>query len=187
MFGILPIVLGVTSIAFYVRGILLGKVKPHAFSWLVWSLITGIAFAAQLLEGGGAGSWFLGFAALANLSIFILSLFKGEKTIKFFDWVSLIAALLALLPWWLTKNPLMSVLLITFIDACGYVPTFRKGYEKPFEESPVMFALGTVQFALSIAALQTFSITTWFFPLVCGVMNALVAGMLFVRRRALKR
>ncbi len=76
--GYLAVIIGIVSYVPYITNIFRGKTKPHAFSWLVWSVLTGIAFAAQVVEHGGAGSWITGSTALTCVVIFILALFKGN-------------------------------------------------------------------------------------------------------------
>lgn len=39
----------------YVQHMRAGKIKPHIFTWVIWSLTTGIAAAARMTEQAGAG------------------------------------------------------------------------------------------------------------------------------------
>jgi len=129
--GVIAVVIAFISYIPYFRNIFSGKTKPHAFSWLVWCMLNGIAFAGQIKDKGGSGSWSVGFTALVMLIIFFLALQRGEKHITNFDWVCLIAAVLSLIPWALTNNPLLSIVIITIIDAFGFLPTIRKTFYKP--------------------------------------------------------
>src|SRR5581483_9736264 len=103
----------------YIRGVLNGRTKPHAFSWLVYSVMTGIAFFGQIAGGGGAGAWVNGLTAIVCFVIFIFGLIKGRANIAFIDWFSLSGAAVALIFWFVTKGPLLSVILVTLIDALG--------------------------------------------------------------------
>src|SRR5947208_1365682 len=40
----------------YVVGMLRGRIRPHAFTWLVWTVTTMIAFAGPLVANGGIGA-----------------------------------------------------------------------------------------------------------------------------------
>ena len=66
---VLAIVAGFIGYVLYIRNILAGKTKPHAFSWFVWAFIAGIAFAAQVVGKGGHGAFVMGFTALACAAI----------------------------------------------------------------------------------------------------------------------
>lgn len=179
----MAIAVAVVSYIPYFRNIFAGKTKPHAFTWLVWGVLNGIAFAGQLQGKAGPGAWPVGFTALALLAIFILALKKGERDIQPFDWYCLAAALLALIPWALTSSLLLSVVVITVIDAIGFLPTVCKSYYKPHQETAITFLLSVLKYFLAILALQQYSVATMLFPLAMVLMNGLFVIMLVARRR----
>jgi len=81
--------------SFYFRDIFAGKTKPHAYSWLVWATLTGVAFAGQITNGGGAGAWVTFVTAFISGIIFILALQRGEKNITHSDKLNLAGAAFA--------------------------------------------------------------------------------------------
>ena len=89
--GIIAVIIALAGYVPYFRDIFRGKTKPHAFSWLVWASLTGIAFFGQIFDKGGAGAWVTGFTAVVSFAIFFLALKKGEKNIT--SLVSIFAAL----------------------------------------------------------------------------------------------
>ena len=185
--GILAIVIGVYSYIPYFRDIFAGKTKPHAFSWFVWFLLTGIAFFAQASDGGGAGAWVTGFTALVAFAIFVAALRVGRKNIAPVDWFFLVGSLTSLGLWAVTKNPVGSIILITIIDMLAFIPTFRKSYHKPTEETAITYALSAMKFAVGLAALDTVSVTTALYPFSLVITNGLFVAMVLWRRRAHKR
>jgi len=184
--GVLTIAIALVSYSFYFRDIFSGKTKPHAFSWFVWSVLAGIVFAAQLVENAGPGAWITGFTAVVCLAISILASFKATEQFKAFDWISLAAALAALVLWHLTKNPNLAVVLVSAANVFGFLPTFRKGYYKPQEETLTTFILNGTKFGISILALSSFSLATWLYPATVAVANGIFAALLIVRRRQIK-
>ncbi len=180
--GVVSVSLAVIGYGIYFRQIFLGKVKPHAFTWFVWSLTTGIVFAAQIVRNAGAGAWVTGALCLVCFSIFVISLFKGQKTFVILDWIFLAVTLFALLLWKVTRDPLLSVILITITDALGILPTLRKSYLKPYEENITLFAFNSVRSLISIFALASYTITTWLYPSMLVVMNALVVLVIIFRK-----
>jgi hypothetical protein len=184
--GALAVAIGLAGYVPYFRDIFRGKTKPHAFSWLVWSVLTGIAFAAQVTENAGAGSWITGITALACFAIFLLALVRGQRSFPVFDWISLIIAFVSMLLWWVTKEPTVSVILVSLIDAIGFLPTFRKGFQKPFEETAITFALSAIKFIPALIALETYTISTWLYPASLVLMNGLFVIMLLIRRNHMR-
>ena len=185
--GTIAVIIAFVGYVPYFRDIFLGKTKPHAFSWLVWSSLTGIAFFGQIFDQGGAGAWVTGFTAVVSLIIFFLALKKGEKKITVSDKWSLLGASLALVLWFVTQNPLASIILIIIIDALGFYPTFRKSYHKPQEETMITYFIGGLKFLIAIFALQNYSLVTWLYPAALVLMNFVFVGLLIIRRKQHKK
>lgn len=180
--------IGMTLVAyfFYFRDIFAHKTRPHAFSWFVWGLLTAIAFAGQLHDKGGPGSYVTGVTAAVSFIIFALAIKQGEKHITRSDKINLTAALLAIVPWLLTNNPTISVILISIIDFLGFLPTIRKSYHKPHEETLITYLLSGLKFVLGIIALDHYTLTTWFYPASLVLANLFFVVMLIVRRKKIE-
>ena len=169
----------------YIRDMVAGRTKPHAFSWIVWALVAAIAFVAARSDDAGAGAWTMGFGAVVYAGIAIFSLFRGEKTVTTSDIVFFVGALGAIPLWFVTGDPLGSVLLVSAIDVAGFYPTFRKSYAKPHEETAFMYGADSLRFLLSLFALDHYSTVTVLAPLVSFVMDVAFVSMLVWRRRVL--
>lgn len=183
--GLLSIIIVFFGYIPYFRDVLQKKTKPHIFTWLVWTVLSGIAFSIQLTNNGGPGAWIIGFSAVATFVIFLLSFKDGEKNIVLLDWISLFIAGISLLLWFFTKTPLFSILLITLMDIVGgYVPTFRKSFNKPHEETLSLYVVYVVSLGLSLMALQKFDIINAIYPLCIIVANIVMITFLCVRRRS---
>ena len=63
----------------YGIGILRRRVRPHAFTWILWALINAIVCAAQLSRGAGPGAIPPAVTAALNGLIGGAALFYGEK------------------------------------------------------------------------------------------------------------
>lgn len=184
--GFITLGIATVSYSFYFRDIFLGKTKPHAFSWFAWSVLSGTVFIAQLLGNAGPGAWITGFTAVACFAVSVIASFKNEEPFKIFDWVSLLAALAALILWRFTGQPAVAVLLVSAAYCFGFLPTFRKGYQKPFQETVATFALNSLKFGISIFALNSLSVNTWLYPATLFASNGLFVIMLLARREQIK-
>lgn len=184
--GFIATLLGLIGYWPYFLDLFKGKTKPHAFSWFVWSILTGIAFAAQIMEEAGPASWVTGLSACICFIIFLFALFKGKKTFPVIDWIALVISLVAIFFWRLTGDPTLSVILVTAADALGFFPTFRKSYYQPFGETLSTFIFATIKWIPAIMALENYTISTWLYPLSLVVMNGAFVCMLFLRRKQLR-
>jgi len=184
----LAIVASVLSIIGYVpyfQGIRKGAVKPHIFSWVIWMLLTGIVFVAQVQKGAGPGAWVTGVAVVLCLVISVMAYKNGDKDITRSDWVSFVCGLAAIPLWRLTRDPQWSVILVTFIYVAAYYPTFRKSFTKPWDEALSLYVLSIVKNMIGIMAIETFSLTTVLYPASTAVMNVAFIGMVMWRRAVL--
>ncbi|OGS55624.1 MAG: hypothetical protein A3J79_05390, partial [Elusimicrobia bacterium RIFOXYB2_FULL_62_6] len=154
IFGFLSVAMMALSRAVYFTSIFKGKTKPHAFSWLIWAVISGIGFAAQVAEGAGPGSWARGFSAATCLLLVWLGYYRGEKNITRGDWITLAVALSAVPLWVVTKTPVWSVIIVCFIDTVGYLPTIRKARNKPHEESASSYFIASLCALFALFAIE---------------------------------
>lgn len=170
----------------YIVSILKGQTKPHLYTWLVFTILTAIAFLAQIQDGGGSGIWTTGLATLVSIINALLAVSYGEKNITKSDKLALIAATTSILPWLLTQNPLGSVILVSLIDTIAMYPTFRKSWTKPREENLTSYFLVGLAFLLSTLALTHVSVTAFLYPVAIAFINLSLIFFCLWRRHVLK-
>ena len=179
------IAIGLVSYGSYFRGIFSGKTKPHLFSWLVWTIINWTAFFAQLVKGGGTGSWITATNACLCTLVAIFAISRGEQNITRSDWYSLTGAFLGVFGWIVTRNPVAAVILISVTDCFAIYPTFRKSYHKPYEENVFSWSIDLIKFILQLFALESFNLTTALFPIVILTNDFILTTMILIRRKSI--
>ena len=183
--ALISVAMTIFGYSFYFRDIFAGKTKPHAYSWLVWATLTSIAFFGQITDDAGAGAWVTATTAVVSFVIFGLALSKGEKDVTKSDKVFLSASFLAIVPWLLTKDPLISIILVTAIDFLGFLPTIRKSIKKPYEETLIHYVFAGLKFLLAIVALDNYTLVTWLYPASLVLANWIFIVLLVVQRKKL--
>ena len=170
----------------YIRSIILGKIKPHVFSWVIWGITTFVVFLAQLEDKGGLGAWPIGVSGIITLFVALLSYIKrADIAITTMDWIFFILALSSLPLWYLSSDPLWAVIILTTVDLFGFVPTIRKAYVEPYSESQSFFALFVVRNIVAIMALENYSVTTVLFPVAISIACIFLMTMIASRRKIL--
>ena len=182
LIGIASVAVGFVALLPYFRDIMRKRTKPHAITWFIWTIIMGIAFFVSVSKGGGAGAWLLGMNAILYLTVFVLALSRGEKKMLLLDKLCLVAGLLGIVLWVTTNNPLNAVVMVTLVDAVAFVPTFRKTYKKPYEETLSQYALSGLSLVISLFALQSVSVTTVLYPASLVFTSYLFVTMTLIRR-----
>jgi hypothetical protein len=184
--GILAIALSFFSAVPYILDILKGKTKPHLFTYIVWTIVTTLAFLGQLTAGAGPGAWTTGAMAFLTLCILIASIKHSTKDITKLDIFFFVTSLLAIIPWLLTKDPTISVVIATFIDVCAFFPTIRKTFSDPNSETLVSWILNLIRHPLAILATTNIVLATYIYPASLFVMNAVVVYVIIRRRLVLR-
>ncbi len=186
-FGLISSVVAIVCFVPYLIDIVKKKTEPHMYSWLIWTILQIVGVMAQLKDGAGYGSWALAIGAFFCFSIFLLSFKYGTKNISKFDIFCLISSLFAILVYINIKNPVWAIIVVTTIDFVGFLPTFRKGYEEPFSETPSTFVMSAVANFLSLLALQNYSLTTVLYIASLFLTNSSFATMIYWRKRIVKK
>jgi len=167
----------------YFVGIFKRRVKPHAFTWLIWALLSGITYAAQFSDHAGAGAWMTGINTLACFVTAVLAFIFGTKNVQRSDWCAFIFGLMAIPVWMITHHPLGSVVIVCIIDTVAFWPTVRKTWFEPQDESIQTFLLSGEAAAIALLALEHVTWVTALYPAVLCTLNLCFILMVILRRR----
>lgn len=181
--GYLALAIEVASYVPYFWGIFKGRIKPHAFTWFVWGTLSGIGFAAQAASGGGAGSWIMLGNSIACYTIAAIAFRQGHVRYVLFDWLALIGAFIGIVLWAITHNALTAVILISLSDGIGFLPSIRKAYYFPNEESVSPWTIGILYYIVSLFALESFTVTTWLYPAAIILFDSIFVLEIIIRRK----
>lgn len=182
LFGAITFLLALASCLVYVHSILKLRTKPHLYTCLVWAIVTTLLCIAQYQGGAGPGAWGTGVIALFTCVVLLLSISYGTKDVTSFDGVLLVLALIAIIPWWLTQDLVLTVILAVIIDVLAFIPTLRKLLNAPESESLLSWVLNLVRHVLSLFALATYTLVTYLYPLTLLCMSALIVGVILTKR-----
>lgn len=185
--GVLAVALTFVGYVPYIKDTIVGKTKPHIYSWFTWAFVTFIVFALQISGKGGAGAYTTLATAVLCLTIFLLGLKNGNKDITRFDTVTFIISLIATAVWIFAKQPIISTILIVTINTLANLPTIRKSWNDPHSETLFTWQMGAVRNFLGIIALQNYSILTWLYPVTNLIINIIESSVLVIRRKQLSK
>lgn len=162
----------------YLLDVLKKKVQPHPYTWFVWTLVSAIVFFGQVAKGAGIGAIPTFVAEIFTLIIFLFSLKYGFKNISKIDTYFFIVALLGIIPWVITKDPTISVIVAVSIDLIAFVPTLRKTWLYPSTETRLLYAMNVSRHILTLFSLQAYNITTTLHSIAMITTNTLMVYFL---------
>ena len=163
-------VLTIVSAVPYIRDILRRTTKPRIVTWFNWSLLTGIATAAAIADNQWPSAVITGTATITTMSIALLGLRYGDTKIEPFDVVCQLAAILGLVLWVITNDPLIAIVITAVVDFIAALPTLRHSWLKPYEETSMAFVLGGIGGIFAVLALDNPSVSGLIYPfyIVCA-------------------
>jgi hypothetical protein len=89
---------------------------------------------------------------------------------------------LALIMWWLTKNPDVAIVFAVASDALASVPTLTKAWTNPETESVWPFAVGVFGAASSLVVSTMGTFAEYAFPSYLIIVNIIVLFALYKRQ-----
>lgn len=167
----------------YIKDMLSGKIQPHPYTWLVWSIVSGVTFVGQVTQGAGWATIPFAISELFTISIFFFSIRYGFKNIPNHDKYFLYLALLGIVPWIITKDPTVSVIIMVTIDIIAFIPTLRKAWVLPRSESPVLYISNVLRHSLALASLNLYNIPTMLHSISMIFTNTIMTSFLYRKRR----
>src|SRR5665213_2181309 len=95
----------------YIIATLKGTTKPNKATWIIWMVVGGLLASSYVASGDHASMWLPIGYFIGPLLVAILSFKFGYSEWTRLDKVCLVAALLSLIPWFLSKNPSMTLVI----------------------------------------------------------------------------
>jgi len=185
IFGALSAIIGVIAFIPYIKAAITHDSQPHPFTWLIFSITQGAGAGITWQGGGKEGSILLMIGAILCLVIFLLSLKKSSRIITKSDIVILSLTLFAIVIWLFLDNALLSILIISGVDAFAYIPTFRKSYMEPLKEPISIWATFIIANSFAILALGEYNILTLTYLLTITSANIALVAFLATKRKQL--
>lgn len=181
-FAVIAALLAIAGNLPYLWDILKEKIEPHPYTWLVWTMVSGIIFFGQVEKGAGIGALPTAVSGIFTLIIFLFSLKYGFKGIKKIDTFFLILALAGIVLWVLTNDPTLSVIIAVSIDLIAFVPTLRKTWRHPSTETPILYGSNVLRHTLALFSLQAYNIATTLHSIAMITANTVMVILILVRK-----
>jgi len=171
----------------YIRSMFRGGARPNRVSWLMWSIAPFIATAASVSSGVGWAALPVFMSGLSPFLIFVASFVtkKAQWKLALFDYVCGVLSGLALILWFVTKNPNTAIVFAIVSDALAAIPTLSKAWRLPQTESPWPFIVGVFNALTSFGAVTLWSFSALAFPAYLVVINVLLLLSVYQKKLVL--
>ncbi len=187
MFEFVVIIAAVASLLaaiVYISSMFTGSTKPNRVTWLMWAIAPLIATAAAVSNGVGWAVLPVFMAGFSPLLILAASFFAKKAYWKpsTFDYACGALSALALVMWWLTKDPNIAIVFAVASDALASIPTLAKSWTNPETESVWPFIVGVFGAASSLVVATIWAFSEYAFPSYLIIVNVMVLLALYKRQ-----
>lgn len=182
--GILAGAIAFFAYAIYIRSILRGESKPSRTTWWIWSLMGLVLFLSYFFSGAENTIWVPLVEFIGPLSIAIFSIRYGEggldnKT----DMICLIGAIVSIIVWIIFNNPVVALTTNLFIDSFALIPTIRKSYLRPENESFKAWFGTWIADTLNLFAVEKISFALLIYPVYMFISDTVVIIILKIKKK----
>jgi hypothetical protein len=180
--GFVAVAIGFAGYAPYLRDLFVGKTKPHLFSWIVWAILEYTGCAIQLQNGAGAGAWVTFFSAFVATVVVAYAFRYKDTNITKSDFLFFGGALAALALWFFFHQPILSAILLSITDFFAFIPTYRKSWNHPHDETLFEYAMAALKFAVAFCAFTLFTPAAIIYPTYLILANTVFVFFVLWRR-----
>jgi hypothetical protein len=185
VFGILAAVVNTIGMVPYIKDVFKHKTKPERATWWIWLALGVVAISAQVAAGATWSLFMVGAQTTAVAVIAFLSVKYGYGKFKSKDFIALLVAMLGLLLWKITKDPLYALIIVVLIDVLAVWLTASKTWKAPHTETLIAWFLSSLAGLFGLLAVGKFDFTQLLYPFYILVANSSVTLIIIYRRKKL--
>lgn len=188
-FGLIATCLGIAGAIPYIRNSYRRKTKPHRYAWLIFLILSIIAFSSQFALGARASLIFYGWFVVNNATLVTLSLRKGAGYGDITPWnvISLCLAVLAITLWKTTSSALVALICTLAADGIGALLILVKAYRHPETETLAMWMIGILASCLNVLAVGKLDGAILAAPVQVFLFDVAIASAILLGRRVRPR
>ena len=175
--------LGLLAYLPYVLDTLAGRTRPERASWLIWSVLSLVAFAAQISGGATASLGFVAANVACTVFVTILSIRCGTGGwSRPGDRKVLVAAAVGLVLWTLTDNPVWALSITITISLAAGVLTLAKAYKSPRTETLTTWMTCCAASLYALLAADTVDVMQAAYPAYLALLSAAISATILLGR-----
>lgn len=151
--------------AVYIEDTLWGETKPNRVTWFLWMLAPYIGTAAAVTDGVSWAILPVFMAGFVPMCVLFASFINKNAFWKLgaLDYVCGAVSVLALVLWYITKEPVVAVIFAVIADGLAALPTFTKAWSYPETETSAVYAAVLFGALTGFLAIQTWAPSEYIF------------------------
>lgn len=162
-----------------------GKVQPNRITFFFWGLFPLIAFFAQSSAEVSSVVWITLSVGVLPFAIVIASYLNSDAYWKVVrrDYVLAAIAVMAMVLWYVTNDPLTAIFFALLADIFAGLPTLIKSFNVPSSEDWRPYALNCFGFFIGLLSVQEWKFVEYSFVLYLFLMTLIFSVVIYLRQR----
>jgi len=162
--------------AAYIKDTLWGETKPNRVTWFLWMLAPYIGTAAAIFDGVSWAVLPVFMAGFVPMCVLFVSFINKNAYWKLgaFDYTCGLVSVLALVLWYITKEPVVAVIFAATADGLAALPTLSKAWSYPETETGAVYAATLFGALTSFLAIQMWAPSEYIFSAYLVFINSAI-------------
>ena len=171
----------------YIKDTIRGNTKPNKVTWILWAIAPLIATFAAISDGVRLSVIPVFMSGFVPLIIFFVSFINRKSYWKLekFDYFCGFFSILAIVCWWLTKEPVIAIIFAIIADLFAGIPTLKKSWQYPETETVNLYVCAIFNALSSFVAIKIWNFSSVAFPIYLVIFNIFIT-ILILRKRIFK-
>ncbi|MBP7804824.1 MAG: hypothetical protein KA052_01215 [Candidatus Pacebacteria bacterium] len=178
---ILSSIFALVGPALYIFSIVKGKAQPHRMTRFVLMIVVLVATFSFYAAGDTPTFIMSAVLLVGNIAMFLLSIKYGVGGWAKSDILCLIIAIIGIILWQVSGNPLLSIYSLVVADLVAMLPTIIKSYRRPDTEVWYLFFCDILANICILAAHKEITFNEYVYPGYLVLVNIVV--VLFIMRK----
>lgn len=167
--------LALTQAIPFIISIFRGHTRPERATYAIWSTVNIILLLSYVAAGATSTAGVAIAYALTTLFVFVISIKKGAGGFNHFDIACMALALVGVVLWVNTSNPVYALYFSILVKALGLLPTVVKAYYRPDSENKLSWAMCAAASILNMFAITSLDPHIISFPLYALIGDVTLA------------
>jgi hypothetical protein len=184
--GVTAGLLSVIGAVPYLHDVRQGRTRPHRGTWGIWTLIGVVAATANGASGLRWSLVQISVQALTSALVLALAVRRGMGSLTPGNGVMVAVAVAGIVGWLVSSDPATALAGMVVADSIGVAMMLPKTWRDPHSETVATFELATLSGLLAMLAVGGTDPVLLAWPGYLATVNGLTAGVIVVRRQALR-
>ena len=168
----------------YIKDTLWEETKPNQVTWFLWMLAPSIGTAAALADGVSWAVLPVFMAGFVPMCVLFASFVNKNAYWKLgaFDYTCGSVSVLALVLWYITKEPVVAIIFAATADGLAALPTLSKAWSYPETETGAVYAAALFGALTSFLAIQMWTPSEYIFPAYLVFIDSAILFVIYRKK-----